>query len=375
MKSRKLLLFALALPLPHECDKALEILAVGFRWQRREFQRLRSIRREVRWRVLFRALWRRPVNQAARVPADESFRASSLLRRCIDCFVVHALQLFPNGPPMIFLGAFGEPHQIAGLEPPIGRGQHARAGHIVRRAADRAANRPADPGPACSRGSKICGSRTGFAFVAARRAVGCDACACDRARRNCARARRPHAAARFPKRPNRLPPRGCRIRRRGSFLLRGFRFAADSSGSKRRLLVIADHRVRPRSGCAWSSGNSATARRETCSCARLGTWLLASAEPLKKHREASVGGAAKPVNRLIMVAHGHDVAMPARQQPQQFELRDVGVLKLVDQNVAVLIAHCLSRRASSLRRSSTACRICAPNVLRFLSRSSRSLTR
>ncbi len=34
------LAFALPLPFAHECDEPLEILAVGLRWQRREFERL-----------------------------------------------------------------------------------------------------------------------------------------------------------------------------------------------------------------------------------------------------------------------------------------------------------------------------------------------
>ncbi len=45
-------------------------------------------------------------------------------------------------------------------------------------------------------------------------------------------------------------------------------------------------------------------------------------------------GAAPAVDRLVVVADAADVAMPLRQQPQPEILRDVGVLILVDEDVA-----------------------------------------
>ncbi len=45
-------------------------------------------------------------------------------------------------------------------------------------------------------------------------------------------------------------------------------------------------------------------------------------------------GAAKPVDRLVVVAHHRDVAVLRRQQVDQHVLRAVGVLVLVDEDMA-----------------------------------------
>src|SRR5580704_836522 len=70
----------------------------------------------------------------------------------------------------------------------------------------------------------------------------------------------------------------------------------------------------------------------------------ARGEALQKNREAAERRAAKTVNGLAMVAHHNKVGPLASEQPEKFELRDVGVLKLVDQNVPVARAQRLNQR-------------------------------
>ncbi len=69
--------------------------------------------------------------------------------------------------------------------------------------------------------------------------------------------------------------------------------------------------------------------------------LLAAhtAEALEENGEAAERGAAEAVNCLIVIAHDKNIAMFPREQPEQFELRDIRVLKLVYEDVAILIAH------------------------------------
>jgi hypothetical protein len=61
--------------------------------------------------------------------------------------------------------------------------------------------------------------------------------------------------------------------------------------------------------------------------------LVPVRETLEKQLEAAEGSSAETVNGLIIVADHDDVAGVTGEQLQQFELRDVGVLKLVDQDV------------------------------------------
>ena len=61
-------------------------------------------------------------------------------------------------------------------------------------------------------------------------------------------------------------------------------------------------------------------------------------KPFQKHREASERGAPEAVDRLGIIAHGHDIAMAAGQPPQQLDLRDIGVLEFVHEDVAEALA-------------------------------------
>src|ERR1700694_4614765 len=70
----------------------------------------------------------------------------------------------------------------------------------------------------------------------------------------------------------------------------------------------------------------------------------ARSESLQKYREAYERRASKTVNGLAMVAHHDQVGALAAEQPEQFQLRDVGVLKLVDENVPVARAERFSQR-------------------------------
>src|SRR5208283_5808017 len=53
--------------------------------------------------------------------------------------------------------------------------------------------------------------------------------------------------------------------------------------------------------------------------------------------EATKGSAAKTVNGLVVVANDDDVAALRGEQVQQFELRNVSVLKFVHENVFVAL--------------------------------------
>ncbi len=55
----------------------------------------------------------------------------------------------------------------------------------------------------------------------------------------------------------------------------------------------------------------------------------------EKEFEAAERSAAEAVNRLVVVTHGENVFRFASQQFQQTQLRDVGVLELVHEDVAV----------------------------------------
>ena len=48
-------------------------------------------------------------------------------------FALHRIEFLGKRPAMIFLRAFRQSHQIARLEPPVRRCQHARTRHVVRR--------------------------------------------------------------------------------------------------------------------------------------------------------------------------------------------------------------------------------------------------
>ena len=78
--------------------------------------------------------------------------------------------------------------------------------------------------------------------------------------------------------------------------------------------------------------------------------LAGAAEFPEKNREAAEGRAAKPVDRLVMVADRDDIAVAAREQPEQLELRDIRVLKFVDEDVAVLRAHALEQFGVGLQQ-------------------------
>src|SRR6266404_2096272 len=57
----------------------------------------------------------------------------------------------------------------------------------------------------------------------------------------------------------------------------------------------------------------------------------------EKELEAAEGGAAEAVDGLVVVAHGENIFRGVDQQFQQPQLRDVGVLKFVNQDVAIAV--------------------------------------
>ena len=62
-------------------------------------------------------------------------------------------------------------------------------------------------------------------------------------------------------------------------------------------------------------------------------------EPRVELGEGGEAGAPEAVDRLVVVAHDHDVVGPVRRPAEQLDeldLGDVGVLELVDQDVAEL---------------------------------------
>ena len=65
---------------------------------------------------------------------------------------------------------------------------------------------------------------------------------------------------------------------------------------------------------------------------------------IQKNREASERSPAKAVNRLPVVADHHQVGALAAQLPEQFELRDVRVLKFIDEDVAISRAEFFAQR-------------------------------
>ena len=69
---------------------------------------------------------------------------------------------------------------------------------------------------------------------------------------------------------------------------------------------------------------------------------------LEEDREASKRGAAEPVDGLRAIAYGDHVAMVRRQFPEQLDLRDVGVLEFVHQNVSVARAQRVAKSEIAL---------------------------
>ena len=55
-------------------------------------------------------------------------------------------------------------------------------------------------------------------------------------------------------------------------------------------------------------------------------------------------GAAEAIDRLVVVADDRDVPMALREQRDELRLRPVGVLELVDQDVAVAALQRIARR-------------------------------
>ena len=65
--------------------------------------------------------------------------------------------------------------------------------------------------------------------------------------------------------------------------------------------------------------------------------FLPTRKALEEKFEAAEGGATEAIDGLIVVANNDDVARFRAQEMQQFELRDIGVLKFIDQDVRVSI--------------------------------------
>ena len=78
-------------------------------------------------------------------------------------------------------------------------------------------------------------------------------------------------------------------------------------------------------------------RRAACRAAR--GRARAAREPRVELREGGVAGAPEAVDRLVVVPHDHHVVGPVRRAAEELDeldLGDVGVLELVDQDVAEL---------------------------------------
>src|SRR5260370_24085169 len=101
-------------------------------------------------------------------------------------------------------------------------------------------------------------------------------------------------------------------------------------GKVRRLLVVADGLP----GHAQNASGGAIVERERAQQLTVRR-RQSSSEALQKNRKAPERRPAKTVNRLAMIADHYQVGPLAAQQPKQFELRDVGVLKFVHEQVAV----------------------------------------
>ncbi len=108
--------------------------------------------------------------------------------------------------------------------------------------------------------------------------------------------------------------------------------------------------------CDHLRGNAQDVRRRTIifgqGYAKRGRILsrLPACEPFQKQFEASERSATKPVNGLIVVAHHHDVARLGGKQMQQLQLRDIGVLKFIHQNVLDNAAGSARGRVASFRK-------------------------
>ena len=59
---------------------------------------------------------------------------------------------------------------------------------------------------------------------------------------------------------------------------------------------------------------------------------------LNENLEAAEGCATKTVDGLVVVADGDDISMAFGETPEEFELRDIRVLKFVDENISEAFA-------------------------------------
>ena len=102
---------------------------------------------------------------------------------------------------------------------------------------------------------------------------------------------------------------------------------------QRRLLVVRNHLA----GHAQNPRRRPVIlRKRNDRLRRLRQRAPRSAESFQKNREAAERRTAKPVNGLVVVPHRQNIPAIRRQQPQQFQLRDIRILEFVHQNVAVL---------------------------------------
>ena len=80
-------------------------------------------------------------------------------------------------------------------------------------------------------------------------------------------------------------------------------------------------------------------------------------------------GAAPGVDRLVVVADAAEVVMALRQRPQPQVLGDVGVLVLVDQDVAELLLVALERPPDARGTGSATCSSRSPKSVALSARS------
>src|SRR5438876_5072355 len=239
---------------------------------------------------------------------------------------------------LFFFGAFGEANEIRRFEMPRGRGQNAGAGDVVKRRSDEAQvrdnvldERMIEDGEIGNDERNFGAGKFGNEFVAMRM-----------------------LAVEHGKVPP-LASRGVDARefRRdpGRFSFFVFEFGnADflaflKNGAEGFLREVGADRVLRDDlrGDAENIRRGAIVLREG-NAERRGIFArLPARKTLEEKLKAAEGGAAETVDGLVVIADGENVLTIAGEEFEETELRDVGVLEFVDQNVAEFV---LQRRSN-----------------------------
>ena len=235
----------------------------------------------------------------------------------------------PQRDALAFGGPFDNPHQVRGLESPRWHREDARAGHIVRELIDEPQIRDHVPHEPVREDREIFDHERNLAglervdqLVAMRMATIQHG---ERAPFG-SRAMQP---LEFSGNPLRLG--FARLVRDDPHFISIFVHGRQRVlGNVAWLFVVADHLSRHAQDSA--GGTVIQGERPQQILPRSSG---ARGEALQKNREAAERRASKTVNRLAMIAHDDEVRPLAAQLPQQFQLRDVCVLELVDEDVPV----------------------------------------